>query len=363
MIDTEEIKDTETEISPVQALAENMDERIQENYDAVEMELESIAAAYKNIIVSKEDKARVKKDLATMRKITKYLAWKKSEVKKEAMRQIEETTKKLDDLIKITTEAGSDIDAKIKQIEQMEEEKKREEIKSIWEGCIAEEEHKEYMQYCFVEKKEWKNKNYSLKKIREDILHYVKEVAENVELIKKTGSIFVDDTLKRYKALGEFKHVMFEQEEKEAAAKKALEEERKREELKRLEEERIRLYSRVEEERKKFYKELEKEEEKEREIQAEALKKDEHADFWSDIEEQQEEENKDLWAELEEREFYYLDVSFCFDKDEERKAAIEHLRKDEYIGKQITELEEYHYMDGIEDGLRRKKITEVEEYQ
>ena len=152
------------------------------NFEELKTELVAKLKGYKGYLVSAETIALAKNDRAELNKLAKAIDDKRKEVKKEIMKiydtVFEPQCKELTALIK---SASDEIDAKVKALEELEREKKREEIKELWASYQF-----DLVDLERVFSNSWLTKAYSNKKVTEDMQEIINKIKTNLMLLDNT---------------------------------------------------------------------------------------------------------------------------------------------------------------------------------
>lgn len=264
---------------------------ISTNFEEIKTELSTQMQVYKELEVTEDNKPERKKDIATLRKMSKAVNDKKIEVKNKFMEPYTAFEGQVKELIGIINEPIELIDKQVKVFEEKQLVEKKQKIHDTYDELIG--EMREYLPLKQIYNSKWENVSTKLKSIREEIEEAVSSVEMAVNTIKGMNSEVVDKALEQYKKDLSLANAItyvnrYEQQKAEILAKEEKkrkeEEERKRraeeerireQERKRVaEEERIREETRrkaIEEERQRAA-EAEKRKEEERKAEADRLR-------------------------------------------------------------------------------------------
>lgn len=227
---------------------DEFEDTMKTNYLIVYDKFAELTKTYQNMIVTEDTLPLDKKNIASLRKVEKYLINKKREIKKHYLALAENDMDKIDKLSLMTAEA---IDSILLQTEEFEEKKKKERM--LFVDHIYEEQIKQLKitkQEAKAITKErcatcnWMAQSTSKAKIIRDITSYVEKVRREAEMILDTKSIFASEALNAYYSNGNIKQALQDIRVKKDAAKKELEsqeQERKQKDEQRAEKEVQRL--------------------------------------------------------------------------------------------------------------------------
>ncbi|MDR0676590.1 MAG: DUF1351 domain-containing protein [Elusimicrobiota bacterium] len=151
------------------------------NFDELKKELEGKLEKYKNLIYDEKEIKIAKDDVATLRKLVKMINDKKIEIKKQYLEPYEKFENKIKELLEMIDEPIILIDTKIKETENKQKEKKREDIERIYNKEAGGLEVK--IEQIFNER--WLNKTYSIDDIKAEIIDKVVKIEKDLKLIKE----------------------------------------------------------------------------------------------------------------------------------------------------------------------------------
>ena len=166
------------------------------NYEDLEQQLTEFADGYKNIVITEEQKAEAKADVATLRKLKTELDDKRKEIKREYMKPCEEFEAKVKKLLSIIDEPIGIIDGKLKEFEEKRKAEKRATIQAIY----AEEmdDYKDNVSLQAIYKAQWENATYSESAIRADIQEIKLTIDRETNIILSLKSEATDKAIKKY---------------------------------------------------------------------------------------------------------------------------------------------------------------------
>lgn len=213
---------------------------ISTNFDEMQNEVQSIADAYVGLEVTEDNMTERKADRATLRKIQKALDDKRKEVKKEHMKPLEEFEKNVKDLIEIIQRTIIPIDSSIKEYEEEQLNRKKEEIKEYYSQFPISER----VPLSSIYDSKWNLVSTSMKSIKKNIDETVSEIGQAVAVIKGMNTDKEEDAIEMYLDTFNMMEVIayinkYEQQKREI--EKQYEEQRKKDEEARLEKERQRI--------------------------------------------------------------------------------------------------------------------------
>lgn len=156
-------------------------EPIKFNYEEIKNWVIEKSKEYKSIVYTEDTIENAKTDRATLNKVTKAINDEKIRLKKEVLKPFEDFEKKCKELKGIMSEATNSIDSQIKTFEEKEQNKKREQIKEIFNVYIG--DFKDLISFEAIFNSRWLNKTYSIKNIEEEIKHIVVKTNNDFEVI------------------------------------------------------------------------------------------------------------------------------------------------------------------------------------
>lgn len=156
-------------------------EPIKFNYEEIKNWVIEKSKEYKSIVYTEDTIENAKTDRATLNKVTKAINDEKIRLKKEVLKPFEDFEKKCKELQGIMSEATNSIDSQIKSFEEKEQNKKREQIKEIFNAHIG--DFKDLISFEVIFNPRWLNKTYSIKNIEEEIKHIFIKTSNDFEVI------------------------------------------------------------------------------------------------------------------------------------------------------------------------------------
>ena len=140
---------------------------IEWNFEAVKQWVETGLKKYENIVYTEDDIPRAKKDRADLNKLSKAIDDKRKEMKKQYLAPYEEFERQANYLTGLIDKQSGLIDAQVKEYEEVEKQKKQDEIKAIYEEVAG--DLKGLIPYEAIHDKKWLNKGTSIAKVKEAI--------------------------------------------------------------------------------------------------------------------------------------------------------------------------------------------------
>lgn len=210
-----------TDLTPV------VSTEIQTNFEAVKAWLTEELAPYATMVVTTDTVADAKKTRANIRKVGDSIDSQRKAIKKEWMKPYEEYEAKCKELTGIVSEAVTNIDKQIKEMENAEKQAKRQRLESFFN--INSDDIRDYLSFDDVFDSKWLNATYAETDAANIITAKIEETRESLAAIRSMNSPYEAAMLREYSkshnlayALGEGKHL--------ENLQKAEEERRKREE-------------------------------------------------------------------------------------------------------------------------------------
>lgn len=210
-----------TDLTPV------VSTEIQTNFEAVKAWLTEELAPYATMVVTTDTVADAKKTRANIRKVGDSIDSQRKAIKKEWMKPYEEYEAKCKELTGIVSEAVTNIDKQIKEMENAEKQAKRQRLESFFN--VNSDDIRDYLSFNDVFDSKWLNATYVETDAANIITDKIEETRESLAAIRSMNSPYEAAMLREYSkshnlayALGEGKHL--------ENLQKAEEERRKREE-------------------------------------------------------------------------------------------------------------------------------------
>lgn len=216
---------------------------ISTNFADIKRELSAQMEVYKEMEVTEENKPERKRDIATLRKMSKAVNGKKIEVKNKFMEPYTIFESNVKDLINIIDEPIKLIDDQVKVFEEKQLAEKKLKITDTYDELIG--EMGEYLPLKQIYSSKWENISVSLKSIREEMEEAISSTEMAVNTIKGMNSEAVPKALEQYKNDLSLANAIsyinrYEQQKAEILAKEEQKRKEEEERRRRAEEERIR---------------------------------------------------------------------------------------------------------------------------
>lgn len=296
-------------MNELQVKVDQVPGQINFNYEEIRENLSQMMDLYKDAVVTEENKAASKKEVASLRRIKKAIDDSRKEVKQECLKPYQEFEAKAVALMSLVDEPILLIDKQVKEFDERQRSEKRQKIREAYDEMIG--DLAEYLPFEKAYEPKWETTSVSLKKAREELQAVIDSTRMAVETISAMQSDVTQEALDIYeRTLDMTAAVQHINEYKRRKAEILLREEQKRRE----EDERKRQadLERVrEEERRKVAEEERIREEERRKLQDEAAK------------EAVKEAAKSFFSQDEEEEGPAEGFWQCFDADEPKGFDLE----------------------------------------
>lgn len=169
---------------------------ISTNFDDIKINLAEQMKIYKELEVSESNKPERKKDIATLRKMSKAVSDKRIEVKKECLKPYAEFEEKANKLIQIINEPIGIIDSQVKEFEEKQRLEKKAEINKIYNELIGDLEENVPLSLVYDDK--WENIATTIKTIKTEMSDKIEAIKQAVIVIKGMVSDKTEDALDNY---------------------------------------------------------------------------------------------------------------------------------------------------------------------
>ena len=169
------------------------------NFQELKKEITAKADDYKNLVYDINDDDQIKdakKDRADLRKFNTVLDDKRKEMKKRVMEPYTTFESQIKELTGIVDEAIDNIDAQIKDYEEIKRNEKLEKVRRIYEEEIGDLDRVVPFEKIF--KEQWLNVSTTLKSIREEIAAMYQKVDKELKLINTDGSVYTFEMKEEY---------------------------------------------------------------------------------------------------------------------------------------------------------------------
>lgn len=149
------------------------------NYEELKNEIAEKAQLYETLVYTDENISDAKNDRANLNKLKTALNKERIAREKEYMKPFEVFKSQVNEIIGILDKPIGIIDAQVKEYEESEKKKKKEDIESIW----TEENTPSWMHLEQIWNEKWLNKSYSMSNVKKDISEALEKVKSDVETI------------------------------------------------------------------------------------------------------------------------------------------------------------------------------------
>lgn len=172
---------------------------ISTNFEDIKSTLSEQMQVYKELEVTELNKVERKKDVATLRKMSKALNDKKVEVKNEFLKPYEAFERNVKALIEIINEPISIIDNQVKEFEEKQRIQKQEDIKTAFNVIITEYPSLiDEIGLVVVYDNRWENTTASMKSVKDEMTAKLNTIRDNVALISSMVSEKTEEALKLF---------------------------------------------------------------------------------------------------------------------------------------------------------------------
>ena len=170
------------------------------NFDDVKAALENQMQAYEELEVTEENTKERKADVATLRKIKKYVEERRKEVESEYDRPLVAFKARVKELTGVIDTQIDRINDGLNAFEEARKAEKREHIKALYEENIG--EYAEYLPLDSIKSNRWENKMFSDNDIISEIQERKLRVQSDLVVIRGLNSPIQDELIRVYKARG-----------------------------------------------------------------------------------------------------------------------------------------------------------------
>lgn len=177
-------------------------EPVKFNYDDLKKWITEKSSEYKKMVYTPETITLAKQDRATLNKVSEAINNEKKRIKNELLRPYVDFENKCKELMAIVDDASQTIDKQVKEFELKEQAEKEKQIKEIYDKYIG--DYKDLILFDMIFNARWLNKTYTMKKIEEEIKHYVIKATDDMKVLE--GQIKDEVILKQVQAFY-FSHI------------------------------------------------------------------------------------------------------------------------------------------------------------
>lgn len=170
--------------------------KIECNFDEIRSALAVQMSAYDDVVVSQDEIADAKHELATLRKIRKAVDDRRKEVKKSFNKPYEQFEEEVKKLLAEIDKPIEKIDSQIKMFQEEFASQKKSRCLEIYNEVIS--DYKDFLPFekIFIDK--WLNATYSETDIRYDISEKIAKVKSDLSVIDGLNSEIKDELIKTY---------------------------------------------------------------------------------------------------------------------------------------------------------------------
>ena len=197
IIPPEDITVEETEIENLDIVAKYEDGKITTNFEALKITLAEKVAEYKKLVVTEANKAKRKKDIASLRRIDKDITSKVSTLKAEYLKEFESVPKAASELKELTAEAITAILDQVQELEDAQREIKMQDIRTEFDEIFVDYPTlKEEIGLVNIYDSRWENISFTIKSVRQEITEKLDKIRDDV---KNLSSMVSDKTAEALK--------------------------------------------------------------------------------------------------------------------------------------------------------------------
>lgn len=184
-------------MSELQVLVEQVPGKISFNYEEIKENLSQMMDLYKDAVVTEENKAASKKEVASLRRIKKAIDDSRKEVKQKCLEPYQEFESKALALMSLVDEPILLIDKQVKEFDEKQRAEKRQKIREAYDGMIG--NLAEYLSFEQALDVKWLNTSVSLKKAKDELQALINSVQMAVQTISAMQSDATQEALAMYK--------------------------------------------------------------------------------------------------------------------------------------------------------------------
>lgn len=172
---------------------------ISTNFMEIKEQLSAQMEIYKELEVTEVNKVERKKDIATLRKMTKAVNDKKVEVKNEFLKPYTVFENNVKQLIEIINEPIGIIDNQVKEFEEKQRLQKQEDINSAFDTIICEYPTLiDEIGLVVIYDNRWENATASMKSVKDEMTAKLNTIRDNVALISSMVSDKTEEALRLF---------------------------------------------------------------------------------------------------------------------------------------------------------------------
>ena len=184
-------------MNELQVKVDQVPGQINFNYEEIRENLSQMMDLYKDAVVTEENKASSKKEVASLRRIKKAIDDSRKEVKQECLKPYQEFEAKAVDLMSLVDEPIMLIDKQVKEFDEKQRAEKCQKIRDTYNEMIG--NLIEYLPFDKAYDHKWETTSVSLKKAKEELQAVISSVQMAVETISAMQSDATQEALDIYK--------------------------------------------------------------------------------------------------------------------------------------------------------------------
>lgn len=184
-------------MNELQVKVDQVPGQINFNYEEIQENLSQMMDLYKDAVVTEENKAASKKEVAALRRIKKAIDDSRKEVKQECLKPYQDFEAKAVALMSLVDEPILMIDKQVKEFDEKQRVEKRQKIREAYDGMIG--NLVEYLSFERAYESKWETTSVSLKKAKEELQAVISSVQMAVETISAMQSDATQEALDIYK--------------------------------------------------------------------------------------------------------------------------------------------------------------------
>lgn len=169
-------------------------EQVNFNYEELKNELLEKIEVYQTLVYTDEQIKLAKSDKANLNKLKKALNDERIRLQKEYMKPFDDFKSKIDELINIINTPVNMIDSQIKEFDEMQKNKKREEI----ERMFSEMNVSEWLNLDMIFNQKWLNTTVSMKSINQELSEILNKIETDLTTLSNLPE-FAFESIEVYK--------------------------------------------------------------------------------------------------------------------------------------------------------------------
>ena len=184
-------------MNELQVKVDQVPGQINFNYDEIRENLSRMMNLYKDAVVTEENKAASKKEVASLRRIKKAIDDSRKEVKQECLKPYQEFEAKAVALMSLVDEPILLIDKQVKEFDEKQRAEKCQKIREMYDEVIG--DLAEYLPFERAYDHKWETTSVSLKKAKEELQAVINSTQMAVGTISAMQSDATQEALDIYK--------------------------------------------------------------------------------------------------------------------------------------------------------------------